>query len=96
MLEMVFSNQRSCGRDDDDRHGLIDQRNRSVLELACRITFRVDIGNFLELQRALKRQRVTGAATEIEHMFDLAEIAADSLDLFFQPQRLSCIARNFG
>jgi hypothetical protein len=45
------------GRDDDDRHVLVDQRDRAVLEFAGRIAFGVDVGDFLELQRAFQRQR---------------------------------------
>jgi hypothetical protein len=32
------------------------------------ITLRVDVGDFLELQRAFHCQRIAGAATEIEHV----------------------------
>src|SRR2546429_8721472 len=63
------------GRDDDDRHFFIDQRNWSVLELARGIAFGVDVGDFLELERALERKRVAGAAAEIEHVAALREIA---------------------
>jgi hypothetical protein len=37
--------------DDDDRHRLVDQRDRAVLQLAGGIALGVDVGDFLQLQR---------------------------------------------
>ena len=34
-------------RDHHDRHGLVDQRDRTMLELARRVAFGVDVGDFL-------------------------------------------------
>ena len=59
-------------RDHDDRHVLVDQRNRPVLEFAGGIALGVDVGDFLQLQRAFQRQRIAGAAAEIEHVAALA------------------------
>src|SRR6516225_8902670 len=67
------------GRDYDHWHILIDERNRSVLELARGIAFGVDIGDFLELERALERQRKTGAPPEIEDVAAFGEIAREML-----------------
>src|SRR5262245_43165600 len=49
-------------RDYDHRHLLVDQRDRPVLELAAGVALGVDVRNFLELERALGRQREAGAA----------------------------------
>ena len=71
MFETVFSNTWRAlveRRDHDHRHGLVDQRDRPVLELARRIAFGVDVGDFLELQRAFERDRIGRAAAEIEHV----------------------------
>ena len=38
-------------RDRDHRHVLVDERQRAMLELAGRIGFGVDVGDFLELER---------------------------------------------
>ena len=43
-------------RDDDHRHAFVDERDRPMLELARGIAFGVDIGDFLELERALQRE----------------------------------------
>jgi hypothetical protein len=45
-------------------HAFVDERNRPMLELARGIAFGVDIRDFLELERALQRERKAGAATE--------------------------------
>ena len=59
MLDTVFSNTPVVRRDHDHRHGLVDQRDRPVLELARGIALGVDVGDFLELQRAFERDRVS-------------------------------------
>jgi hypothetical protein len=41
-------------RDDDDRHVLVDQRDRAMLQFAGSIAFGVDVGDFLQLQRAFQ------------------------------------------
>ena len=53
-------------RDRDDRHLLVDERDRAVLHLAGRIAFGVDVRNLLELQRAFEGDRVVDAAAEVE------------------------------
>ena len=45
----------------------LDERNRSVLELASSEALSVDVGQLLELKRALKCNWVTNVATEEEH-----------------------------
>ena len=44
--------------DRHDRHAVLDQRDRAVLQLAGREPLRVDVAELLELQRALERGRV--------------------------------------
>ncbi len=65
----------------DDGHVLVDQRDRAVLQLAGSITFGVNIGNFLELQRAFQRQREAGAPAEIKHVLEARQIARQALYL---------------
>ena len=55
-------------RDRHDRHLLVDERDRAVLHLAGRIALGVNVGDFLELQRALERDRVVDAAAEIQEV----------------------------
>ena len=93
MLETVFSNTRVARREHDDRHRLVDQRDRPMLQFARRIAFGVDVGEFLQLQRALERERIGGAAAEIEHVAGARELVRDLLDLRLQLQRLGEQAR---
>ena len=41
-------------RERDDGHLLVDERDRAVLHLAGGVAFGVDVGDFLQLQRALR------------------------------------------
>ena len=66
-------------RDRDDRHLLVDERDRAVLHLAGRIAFGVDVGDLLQLQRALERDRIVDAAAEIEEVAALIEALGDLL-----------------
>ena len=43
--------------DHHDRHVLVDQCDRPMLQFARGITFRMDVGNFLEFERSLQRER---------------------------------------
>jgi len=52
-----------------------------VLEFAGGIAFGVDVGNFLQLQRAFKRDRVVIAAAEEQPVFALAELLGDVANL---------------
>ena len=51
-------------RDHDDGEILVDQRDRPVLEFAGSIALRVNVGYFLELERALQRKRVVRSAAD--------------------------------
>ena len=52
----------------DDGHLLVDERDRAVLHLPGRIAFGVDVGDFLQLQRAFERDRIVDAAAEIQEV----------------------------
>ena len=65
------------GRDGHHRHLLVDERDRSVLHLARRIAFGVDVGNLLQLQRALERDRVVDAAAEEQEIGTVVEPLRD-------------------
>ncbi len=49
---------------DHHRQIFVDQRVRAVLHLARGIAFGVDVGNFLQLQRAFERDGVMNAASQ--------------------------------
>ena len=55
-------------REGDDRHLLVDERDRPVLHLAGRIALGVDVGDLLQLERALERDRVVDAAAEVQEV----------------------------
>jgi hypothetical protein len=57
----------------DHRHVLVHQRQRAVLEFAGRIALGVDVGDFLELQRAFQRDRVVVAAAEEQRVLLVGE-----------------------
>src|SRR6266481_797476 len=56
------------GGDDDDRKILVNQRIGAVLHLASGVALGVDIGNFLQLQRALKSNGVVNATGQEEEV----------------------------
>ena len=66
-------------RDRDDRHLLVDERDRPVLHLAGGIALGVDVGDFLQLERALERDRIVDAAAEIQEVAPLVEALRDLL-----------------
>ena len=66
-------------RDRDHRHLLVDQRDRPVLHLAGRIALGVDVGDLLQLQRALERDRIVDPAPQIEEVAALVEPLRDLL-----------------
>src|SRR3546814_6034705 len=51
-----------------DLDRLVDQRDRAVLHLTRGIALGMDVADFLELQRAFERERIVGAAAEVEHI----------------------------
>jgi hypothetical protein len=56
-FDAVLSNSESVGRHHDHRHQLVDQRDRAVLHLPGGIALGVDVGDLLQLKRALERDR---------------------------------------
>ena len=82
------------GRDDDDGHVLVDQRDRAVFQFAGRVALGVDVGNLLELQRAFERQRERAAAPEVESALRIGEPVRDLFDLAFLLQRIRDEARH--
>ena len=83
------------GRNHDDRHFFVDQGNRSVLQFACGIAFSVNIGDFLEFQRAFHGKREIRVAAKIKHMVHLGDFMGNFLDLAFKFQNLVGKTRRF-
>ena len=80
--------QRVVGREHDHGDVLVDERDGPVLELARSVALGVDVGDFLELQRALERDGIARPAAEIEHVERLREGLRQLLDLRLETQRL--------
>ncbi len=76
-----FFQQRVVGCDDDHRHFAIDQCQRAVLELAGRVGFGMNIGDFLQFQCAFQRDRVMHAAAEEQRMLLVGEGLGPFADL---------------
>ena len=56
--------ERIVGRDRDDGHLGVDQRERAVLQLTGGVGFGVDVRDLLQLERALERDRIVEPAPE--------------------------------
>ena len=75
-------------RDRHDRHLLVDERDRAVLHLAGRVAFGVDVGDLLQLERALERDRVVDPAPEVEEVAALVEALGNLLGQRLALERL--------
>ena len=67
---------------------LVDQRDRSVLHFAGRIALRVDVRNFLQLERALECDRVVDATTQVQEITMVLQLLRQRLDLTVRLQGL--------
>ena len=54
------------GRDAQHRHVLVDQGDGTVLHLAGRVAFGVDVGNLLQLERAFVGDGHVDAAPQVQ------------------------------
>lgn len=77
----------------DNRHIRVDQRQRTVFQLACRVGFRVDVGDLFQLQRAFQRDRVLIATTQEQSVVLIREIFSQRLNAFVLRQHLLDTAR---
>ena len=82
-------------RDHDDRHLLVDQRDGTMLHLAGGIALGMDIGDFLQLQRAFQRQREALPTPHIKYVGSLGDFGAQHRHLVFLLQKLRDMARRF-
>ena len=80
--------------DEDHRHVLVDERDRPVLHLRRGIALGVDVGDLLELERALERHREVDAASQVERVGGRAEEPlGQRLDLGGAPEDLGDLLR---
>src|SRR6185312_12228239 len=87
-IRLELLEQLVVGCDCDDRHILVHQRERTMLEFASGIGLGVDVGNFLELERAFHGHRVLCAATEKQRMAFVHEGLREFRDLRSELQRV--------
>ncbi len=78
--------QRPRRRDDDHRHGLVDQRDRPVLHFARCITFGMDVADFLQFQRAFQGQWIVLPAAQIKHVAGRRDQVGHGRDLVVMGQ----------
>ena len=78
---------------DDHRHLLVDEGDRAVLHLRCRVALGVDVGDFLELEGALEGHRVVVAASEVEEVADIGEYLREVGDLLVVLEYLCNLVR---
>ena len=69
------------GGEDDDGERLVDEGVGAVLHLAGGVAFGVDVGNFLELERAFEGDGVVDAAAEEEEVAGVGVDAGEGLAL---------------
>ena len=66
--------------DDDHGHLLVDKCDGAVLHLGGRIAFRVDIADFLQLQRPFQGDRVVVATAQIQEVAGIGEYLGYLMD----------------
>ncbi len=77
----------------DNWHIRIDQRQRAMLQLACRIGFSVNIRDLFELQCAFQRNRILIATPQEQGVMFVREIFSQRLNAFVLRQHLLNTAR---
>ena len=88
-----FGEQAVVGRDRDDRHVGVHQRQWPVLQLAGRIRLRVDVGNLFEFERAFERDGIVRAAPEKQRVLFVGKLLGDVLNQRLERERLFHLGR---
>src|ERR1700694_3863709 len=70
-------------RDHDDGEILVDERDRPVLEFSGSIALGVNVGYFLELERAFQRKRIVRSAADEQRAAGRCYLASELADLRF-------------
>ena len=81
MFDLSFSSSASFGATVTTGISAGHQRERPVLELARRVGLGVDVGDLLQLERALERDRIVQAAAEEQRVLLLREALRPGDDL---------------
>ena len=68
----------------DDRHVLVHQGQRAVLQLSCRVGLGMDVGVFLEFERTFESNRVMPATPEEQRILLHGKVLGPLPDLRFK------------
>ena len=79
-IGLEFFNQLVVRGDRNNRHLVVDQGQRAVLELTGRVGLGVDVGDLLELERTLHGDRVLVTAAEKQGVVLVGEVRRQVLD----------------
>ena len=82
--------------DEQHRQPLVNQRVRSVLHLARRIAFGVNVGNLFQLQSAFESDREIDSAPEVEKIGRAEKLLRQFFDLVRLVQQVLDLDRQFG
>src|SRR5260370_18357310 len=74
----------------DQRQFFVHQSGRPVLELSCRISFRMNVGDFLELQGAFQRDGIINVPADVDEIFVLLQLSREVETLRITGQRDNC------
>ena len=80
-VRLELAEQRVVGRDRNHRHVTVHQGEGPVLEFSGRVSLSMDVGELLELERALHRYRVMDAATEEQRILPPGKLPGPGPDL---------------
>lgn len=73
--------QRMMGSDEDYRHLGVYEGDRAMFHLGGRVSFGMDVGDFLELQGAFEGDWIVPSTTEVEEVAGVCEHLRKLLDL---------------
>ena len=82
------------GGNNNHRHVAVNQGNRTMFHLRCRITFSVDVTNLLQLQCTLQGYRILESATQIDEITSVRKGTAQVSYLIVELQHLLHLCRN--
>src|SRR5208283_1052558 len=79
IFEIVFSSTPSLGAMTITGMS-VDERDRSMFQFSRRIPLGMNIGDFLEFQRAFERQGIGRSTAKVEHVPHLGDFACQNFD----------------
>ena len=80
--------ERILGSDDHDGHVLVDKGDGTVLHFGGGVALRMDVADFLELERTFHRDGVVEVPAQVEEVVRLAVLCGKILDFVRKFERL--------